>query len=150
MDNIGQSRMGPARAPVYSIRRRIKMSDPDWTDSGGTYGTLDLKDKIPAGSIVLGWAVYVDNALDDDTNAYLVVGTSSDLDRFNPNTDPNLNTAGYHVAYPANVADAGDGDLAIESDTTVRLTVTGTSDFTKLANGDGSFDFELWFIKMRR
>jgi hypothetical protein len=98
------------------------------TDNTNTTGYIDLTNKIPANTIILGWKATVAKAAeawDDDTTAVIQVGKSGTLDDLSTATNGSIAAAGTvgasvktsYVKYNA-------------SEYTVRVTITGGSDFT--------------------
>jgi len=112
----------------------------DFTDGGGTTGTLTMTEQLPAGSFYIGCKATVKSAFDDDTTCVLTVGKTSGEDEFSDGTSISL----------AAVADVGqEGEAPLEflaSDTSVYLVATSASDFTDVAEGDGKMLLELFYL----
>ena len=99
------------------------------TDGTSTSGYIDLTDIVPAGSIVLGWKAVTTTAFTGDTTAVMTVGISGGTSNFSALTTASVFGAGT-VASAAVAATAH-----CAADTTVRVTVTGTADFTSITQG---------------
>jgi len=107
----------------------------DFTDGGSTSGTLNLRKKIPAGSFVIGSKVKVIEGFTGDTSCTLDIGTASDADAFSLTTH-NIYTAADNLLETADYGGGGSaGFYLITSDTTVKLTATGASDWGKVSAG---------------
>ena len=102
-----------------------------FTDGGGTSGYIDSSGaQIPAGAMLIGFKAVVSTGFAGDTTAVIEVGVAGDTDRFSSVTDQS-------VLSPATVGagaatDASDGMNAAQ---TIRVTVTGTADFTSISAG---------------
>lgn len=114
------------------IGKRIAYSSFTANSAKGYY---DIVETLPVGSRVTWVLVNVTTAFTGDTTGTVEVGTSSDNDRFSPATDASVYTAGVNVLIPDNVADAGDGNPSVEAETTVRVTITGSSAWTNVTAG---------------
>jgi len=102
-----------------------------FTDGTGTSGYIDFTTgQLPARALVLGTSVNVTEAFAGDTTGIIQVGVSGDTDRFSLPTDQSV----YAIARVAmNAAtDAMDGFAAAQ---TVRVTITGTADWTSVTAG---------------
>lgn len=109
----------------------------DFTDGGGTDGTLNLTPTIPAGSFVVGSKVKVTAGFTGDTSCVLDIGTSSDSDLFSY-TNHNIFTAADNLVEGADGASggsAGTGLAPVASKTTVKLTATSGSDWGAVSAG---------------
>jgi hypothetical protein len=101
----------------------------DFTDGGSTDGTYNMAKQLPAGAFVVGTKVTVETAFSGDTTAVLSVGNSSDANKYSDNTTINVASTGV-------VGDSPEDPLEfIATATTVKLTVTGASDFTLITAG---------------
>lgn len=127
----------PNQYPIHSIRQNVVIGD--FTDGGGTSGYVDLTTQLPAGALPLGWKAKVNTGFTGDTTAVVQVGVSGDVDRFSAVTDQSV-LAAATVGSRAN-ADGADGINAAQ---TIRVTVTGASDFGLIAAGD--MDIEAFYI----
>lgn len=123
--------------PLSSIKETVLKSA--FTDGGGTSGTYNLTQQIPAGAFIEFIKVTVNVAFSGDTTAVLIVGDGSDTDRYNTGT-PSIFTTGHK-------------DMGVPSGTrmhtaaaTVTLTVTSSADFTNV-NVLGSVTVELFFFE---
>jgi hypothetical protein len=103
-----------------------------FTDGGSTSGYVDLAVAIPAGSRFLGWQIVVGTGFTGDTTAVVQVGVSGNVDRFSQVTSGSVLVAG--TIGSGSPAVSGDPNY-IETDTTVRVTVTGGADFTSISAG---------------
>jgi len=127
--NVEGFKIGPLTKPIGK-----RLAYTDFTKSS-TKGYVDIAEALPIGSRVTWVLVNVTTAFVGDTTGTLEVGDSSDNDRFCPATDISVYTAGVYVLIPDNVADVGDGDPSIEAATTIRVTITGTSDWDNVTAG---------------
>lgn len=115
------------------------VSYSDFTDGGGTSGTLNLTETIPAGSFVIGTKVKVTTAFTGgaNTTAVLDIGNSSDADNYTY-TDHNIFTAADNLLEPADQVQGGatgGGLVPVTSATTVKLTATVSADWTTISAG---------------
>jgi len=113
----------------------------NFTDGGGTSGTLDLTDKLPAGAIVLGWTFNCTGAFAGDTTAVLTVGVSGTGSKFSADATQSVFTTGKK----------GSASVAATSfqltEVSPRLTITSSTDFTLLVtNGGGAGTFRLKYM----
>jgi len=108
----------------------------EFTDGAGTSGTLALRDKIPAGSFVIGSKVNVKTGFTGDTTAVMDIGDGSDADKFSYTTH-NVYTAADNLLEHADAGAGGTeiGLALVTSEATVTLTVTGGADFTSISAG---------------
>jgi len=107
----------------------------DFTDGGGADGTLNLNKQIPAGSFVFGSKVTVTEGFSGDTTAVLNVGNSGDDDAYSLTTHDILSVAA-NLLEAADSQAAGDGGFSlVTSDTTVLLTISGSSDYGLITAG---------------
>jgi len=124
--NFGSSRLIPPR--IAFVQQKVDLAD--FTDNTDATGYVDLATQLPAGAIPLGFKAVVHTAFAGNTSAVIQVGVSGDLDRFSSVTDQSVFTAG--VVGAGAPADAADGMNAAQ---TVRVTVTGGTDFTAITAG---------------
>lgn len=102
----------------------------DFTDGGGTSGTYDLANQLPAGAKVDTITVRDVTGFTGDTTATLIVGvTAVDTDQFNTGTPSVFTTADFIDMGPPS------GDKELEAATTVTLLVTSGSDFAAVTAG---------------
>ena len=108
----------------------------DFTDGGGTSGTLNMTQTIPAGSFVIGSKVNVLTGFTGDTTCTLDIGNSSDADAYSFTTH-NIYTAATNLLEQADGQTGGTdtGFAVVTSATTVLLTATGGADFTSISAG---------------
>jgi len=138
-----QKRLGEAKnaegfliGPIQKvIGKRVDYSDFTASSTSAEKGYYDLAEALPIGSRVTWVLLNVTTAFTGDTTGTIEVGTSDDNDRFSPSTDISVYTAGVYVLIGDNVADVGDGEPSIEAATTIRLTITGNSAWTKVTAG---------------
>ena len=134
---FGQSNVDLSVPKLKYIEQALAIAD--FTDVDTT-GYVDLTDSLPAGAIPLGWKAVVTAGFTGDTTAVVQVGVAGDLDRFSSVADQSVLAAGTVGAGVA--ADANDGIAAAQ---TVRVTVTGTADFTSIAAG--AMTLRLYYIQ---
>lgn len=131
---------GPT-ADAFTMVRKISatVARSAFTDGGGTSGTYDLTTQIPAGATVIRSAVTAITGFTGNTSATMTIGDGSDVDRYNTSTINVFATA-------ANGADAGEpsGVKYHTAAATVRLTITGGSDFTAISAG--SVTVEIYYL----
>jgi len=120
--------LGKGQVSIECLSQTVAFGS--FTDGGGTSGYIDLTPKMPAGAIPLGVKYVVGTGFTGDTTAVVQTGVSGDTDRFSSVTDQSVlaaATVGHGVP-----TDAGDGINAAQ---TVRVTVTGASDFGLITAG---------------
>lgn len=93
-------------------------------------GTKAFAGSIPAGSYVLGWKATVTSAFSGDTSAVVMVGISTDTDRFSADTAQSVFTTGTVGSFSL-AADALDTAGAAM---TPFVTVTSAADFTNVSS----------------
>ena len=104
----------------------------DFTDGLGLSGHIDFTtDQVPAGAIPLGFKAVVATGFTGDTTAVIDVGISGDTNRFTADSTQSV-LATATVGSNALAADACDGMNAAQ---TIRVTVTGTADFSSISAG---------------
>lgn len=108
------------------VRQNIEYGD--FTDGGGQYGTLTLRDTIPAGSIVQGVYVDVVTAFNGGTDN-LVIGKSSGEDEFTYGTTIDCSSAGIKTEEPEA------GERHISTAQTVYLRMDEGSDWGDITSG---------------
>jgi hypothetical protein len=124
--NFGSSRLIPPR--IAFVQQKVDLAD--FTDNTDATGYVDLSTQLLAGAIPLGFKAVVHTAFIGNVSAAIQVGVSGDLDRFSSVADQSVFTAGTVGAGAP--ADAADGIGAAQ---TVRVTVTGGTDFTAITAG---------------
>lgn len=103
----------------------------DFTDGTGTSGYLDIDVDLPANAMVVGWKAVVSGAFAGDTTAVIEVGVSGDTDKYSAVTTASCFATGT-------VGSLGNTDTALATTAqTVRVTVTGTADFTSIVTDAG-------------
>jgi len=112
---------------LRKVSQRVKIGD--FTDGGSTSGYVDLEKQLPAGAFVIGTKVTVEEGFSGDTTATMAVGHSSDTNRYTNNSTVNVLSAGKVGA------EAEEPMEYISSAVTVRVTVTGASDFGNISAG---------------
>jgi len=113
------------------------VSYSDFTDGGGTDGTLDLTDTIPAGSFIFGTKVKVVTGFTGDTSCVLDIGDGSDPDLFTY-TNHNIFTASDNLVEGCDSSSggtAGTGIVPVTSATTITLTATSDNDWGDVSAG---------------
>lgn len=106
-----------------------------FTDDGKSTGHIDLTDKIPAGSIVLGWKGAITTRFTGGTGNHvsLAVGTPGNSTAFSVQTFREVsNNAGSKIADVPEPESAAD---AIGSERTIRVTVMDRVDFGQVDGG---------------
>ena len=99
------------------------------TDGTSTSGYIDIATQIPAGSIVLGWKAVAASGFTGNGAASIQVGTPAGTGAFSTTTTGVVATA-TTVGSASVLATSFTG-----TDTTARITITGTSDFTLITTG---------------
>lgn len=104
----------------------------DFTDGGGAAGTLDLSETLPVGAWVLRAVLRDVTGFTGNTSAVITVGDGTDADRYN--------TGAPSVYTTANAIDLGapSGTQIHTATATVRVTVTGGSDFGAITAGQAT------------
>jgi len=123
-------RLNPANSPNIDAFVSQEVTYDQFTDDGGTSGHIDLTDQIPADSQVTGFKAVVATGFTGDTTAVIQVGDDSpDPDRFSAITTGSVLAAGTVGSQ------AGTANDFCAAATTVRVTVTGASDFGLITAG---------------
>jgi len=136
-------------SPLKTIGYDITTAD--FTDGAGTSGYFDLPETVPAGSIFVGWTCHAYGAFTGDTTAILTVGTSGTTNIFCDDAGADdLFTAGWFVGAGANEALANAvRNPHMKTATTVRITITGTADFTSIVTAAaGKMKFCFFFLHL--
>ena len=116
-----------------------------FTDDGKSYGHIDLTDKIPAGSIVLGWKGSITTRFTGGTGDHvsLAVGTPGNSTAFSVQAFREVsNNAGSKIADVPEPESAAD---AIGSDRTIRVTVMDRVDFGQVSGG--AITLSLYYLR---
>ena len=121
--------LGDASLPRLSVTSQ-SVAFGDFTDVLNATGYVDLTTDLPKGAIPQGSAFVVSTGFTGDTTAIVQAGIDGDLDRFTLNTDQSVLAAATVGSLPA--TDGADG---MNAATTIRVTVTGGSDFTSISAG---------------
>jgi hypothetical protein len=101
----------------------------DFTDDGGLSGHIDFDITLPANAIVVGWKAVVSEGFTGDTTAVAEIGVAGDTDKYS-----GVITASVLAA--ATVGALGNTDTVMATTAqTVRVTVTGTANFTSISAG---------------
>jgi hypothetical protein len=124
--NFGSSRLIPPR--IAFVQQKVDLAD--FTDNTDATGYVDLSTQLLAGAIPLGFKAVVHTAFIGNVSAAIQVGVAGDLDRFSSDTSQSVFTTG--VIGAGAPADAADGMGVAQ---TVRVTVTGATDFTAITAG---------------
>jgi hypothetical protein len=142
IDPIGIRSLGAKLTPHEPEWRRVRALEididfDDMTDGGGASATYDASDDLPAGCVVDGVYVRIqnfDDSADSITEYDVEVGTSSDADRFWSSTAA---TAGPDTVVHASAThDDFTGSAKCASATTPRITLTTDGDFTDVDDGN--------------
>lgn len=129
---INESDTGAFLGKIYQ-----DISYSDFTDSGGTTGTLTMTPTLPEGAFVIGTKVTVNTAFTGTVT--LTVGKSSGEDEFTDGTSVAIGTADV-------VGDTAEEDMEyLAAETTVYLVATHSSDWTTVAAGQ--MRVEIFFIR---
>lgn len=112
---------------MHILTQRVSFSD--FTDGGGASGTLDLTEQIPVGAFVLRAVLRDVTGFTGNTSATMIIGDGTDGDRYNASTPSVFTTAA------AIDMGAPSGTQIHTAAATVRLTVTGNSDFGAIVAG---------------
>lgn len=101
----------------------------DFTDNGDLTGYIDIDVQLPPNAIVVGWKAVVSTGFTGDGSAAVQVGVAGDLDKYSGVTSASCLAAGT-------VGALGNTDSAMATTAqTVRVTVTGGSDFGLITAG---------------
>ncbi len=98
----------------------------EFTDNTDATGYVDLAVDIPEGAVVLAVQLDVKTGFTGDTTAVADVGIAGALEKFA--SDLNV--------LAADVEGEGNAPVYVDADNTVRVTVTGTLDFTSISAGE--------------
>lgn len=125
------------RSPVGLGLRKVGqwVTYSQFTDGAGASGTLNLSKQIPAGSFVIGSKVKVTEGFSGDTTAVLDIGNASDADAYSLTTHDVLSAASNLLELADADGAGAPGFSVVTSDTTVKLTLTGASDFGLITAG---------------
>lgn len=120
----------------HVLRERVTIDA--YTDGGGASGTVDLAQKIPAGAWVEQALLRDVTGHTGNTSATAVLGDGTDPDRYNTGT-PSVFTTALLI-------DPGvpSGTRAHATEATVRVTVTGNSDFGLITAGAMTVEIVYW------
>lgn len=113
----------------------------DFTDNANTTGYIDIDTDLPANAIVVGWKAVVSEGFAGDTTAVCQVGIEGDLDKYSGVVTPSVLAA-------ATVGALGntDSEMVVAAQT-VRVTVTGTADFTSIVTAaNGAMVISLYYF----
>lgn len=125
--NAGRNDDWGALGGAFIIQQRVTRAQ--FTDGGSAAGTLDLTDKIPVGAFVEQVILRDVTGFTGNTSATITIGDGTDPDRYNTGTPSVFTTAAaIDVGVPS-------GTKIHVAEATVRLTVTGDSDFTAITAG---------------
>ena len=129
-----------------------KIATADCIDNAGTaVGYFDLPETVPAGSIVIGWMCNAYAGWTGDTSCTLIVGDGTTTDLYCDDAGAaNIFTAGvYGAAMGDDVHVHADRNPLILAATTVRLTLTGATDFTLIQTAAaGAMEFYFFYVHM--
>jgi hypothetical protein len=120
---------------LRKVSQIVKVAD--FTDGGGTSGTLNLNKKIPAGSFVIGSKVTVEEGFTGDDSCVLDIGNASDPDAYSY-TDHNIFASANNLVEGADSTSGGttgEGLKSVGTATTVKLTATSGNDWGLVTAG---------------
>lgn len=112
----------------------------DFTDNADATGYVDITTILPGLAIPLGWKAVISAGFAGNTTAVMQVGIAGDLNKFSGATTASCLYAAV-VAAPAN----NDALLSATAET-IRVTVTGGTDFTAITAG--SMVVTLYYVQM--
>jgi hypothetical protein len=116
------------------------LSYDEFTDSTSTTGYYDIPQQLPAGCLVLGWSAQIVTAFLGDTTGTIAVGTSATADIFTCHTDPSAYTAAFVSGSPLDSVDINaNANPVVNTATTVRITITGSSAWSNVTAGQMKF-----------
>jgi len=128
----GTVAVGDLAVPKYGSSTSQTLLYNAFTDNTDATGYIDFTtDQVPAGAIPLGFKAVVTTGFTGNTTAVIEVGVAGDTDRFSSVTDQSVLAAATVGAGAA--TDAADGMNAAQ---TIRVTVTGATDFTTISAGN--------------
>lgn len=112
---------------VQVIQQTVAIAD--FTDGGGASGYVDLTVQIPVGAWVLRAVLLDVTGFTGNTTAVATLGDGTDVDRYNAST--------LNVVANAQAIDGGapSGTQVHATAATVRVTITGASDFGLITAG---------------
>lgn len=117
------------------------------TDNTNATGYIDLTDVVPADTLIIGWKATVAKTAEawaDDTTAVIQVGKSGTLDFLSAVTNGSIAAAGV-VGSSVKTTPV----LFNEADLTVRVTITGGSDFTAfVTGGTAKVTVDVYYIEL--
>jgi hypothetical protein len=126
------------RSPVGIGIRKVGqwITYDQFTDGAGVSGTKTLAKQIPAGSFVIGSKITVTTGFTGGASAVADIGDGSDADLFSYTTHNVFAVASNLVEGADAAADAAyRGIVAINSDTTITVTVSEAADFGLISAG---------------
>ncbi len=118
---------------IRKISQLIRFGD--FTDDGSdAIGDLTMNTTIPAGSFILGCKATVKTGFSGDTTATMKVGTSKDGAQISGNTTIDVLSAARNLVKAAFISSDA-GLIAVGSDATIYVGVTGGADFGSISAG---------------
>ena len=118
---------------IRKIAQLIKYDE--FTDDGSDgIGDLIMNIQVPAGSFILGCKATVKTGFTGDTTATMKIGTSKDAGDISGNSTLDVFTAARNLV-AASFISSDAGLIAVSSDQTVYVGVTGGSDFSDISAG---------------
>lgn len=125
---IGSFRRDGEKARLVTYQQTVARAN--FTDGGGTSGTLALSCTIPAGAVYNQSLLTTLVGFAGDTSATIVVGDGSDVDRYSTGTPSVFTTAaaGADLGVPS-------GTKFHSADRTPTITITSNADFTNVTPG---------------
>lgn len=125
-----------ALAGLHVIQQRVTFSQ--FTDGGGTSGTLALTEKIPVRAWVQQTILTDVTGFTGDTSAVIIVGDGTDTDRYNTGTPSVFTTAeAIDVGVPS-------GTKIHVAEKTVTITITSGSDWGLVTAG--AFTIRIYYL----
>ncbi len=121
--------LGDASLPRVSVTSQ-SVAFGDFTDNTNATGYVDLTTAMPAGAVPIATKFVVSTGFTGDTTAIVQAGIAGTLDMFTENTDQSVLAAATVGSTPT--PDCADGMNAVK---TIRVTVTGGSDFGAITAG---------------
>lgn len=125
-EGITNSQLGFPK--IRSYQQTITRSQ--FTDGGGTSGTIALSVSIPEGAIFLQSCIDAVTGFIGDTSAIITIGDGTDVDRYNTGT-PSVFTTADHIS-----AGVPSGTVYHSGAKTPIVTITSGSDFGLVTAGE--------------
>lgn len=131
IDSAGEMANAALSAPkIAFIQETVAFGD--FTDGGGTSGTIELSTDIPEGAVVMQSFIDAVTGFAGDTSAVITIGDGSDVDRYNTGT-PNVFATADHVS-----AGAVSGTAYHSAAKTPTITITSGSAWSSVTAGQAT------------